>query len=58
MSFITARIIFIIAGIVWTISILLPYSRLGVTERYSRTIKIVMAAVFFGAFITYAVVTT
>jgi len=58
MFFSTARIIFIIAGIVWTMSILLPYSKLGVTERHSRAIKIVTAAIFFGAFITYAVVTT
>ena len=58
MSFTTAKIIFIIAGIVWTISILLPYGKLGVTEKHSRTIKIVMAAILFGAFITYAVATS
>ncbi len=55
MSFITARIIFIIAGIAWTIAILLPYGRLGVTERRSRVIKYVMAAIFLAGFIIYAV---
>jgi len=58
MSFSTARLIFIIAGIMWTISILIPYSRLGVAERHITAIKIAMAAILFGAFITYAIFTT
>jgi len=58
MSFTTARIIFFIATIAWTISILFPYSRFGVSKRRSLAIKIVMAAIFVGGFITYAVFTT
>ena len=55
MSYSTARIIFLIATILWVIAILFPYRRFGVTERRSRVIKYVMGAIFVGGFITYAV---
>ena len=55
MSYNTARIIFLIATILWIIALLIPYSRFGVTERRSRVIKYVMGAIFVGGFITYAV---
>lgn len=58
MSFSTARIIFLIATILWVIAILFPYSRFGVSKRRSLAIKIVMTAIFVGGFITYAVATT
>ena len=57
MSYNTARIVFLIATILWVIALLIPYSRFGVTERRSRVIKYVMGAIFLAGFITYAVTT-
>jgi hypothetical protein len=58
MSFSTARIVLIIAGVIWIISMLIPYSKFGVAKRHITVIKVVMTAVIFGALITYAVFTT
>jgi hypothetical protein len=57
MSYNTARIIFLIATILWIIALLIPYSRLGVAKEHITAIKIVMGAIFLGAFIIYAVST-
>ena len=58
MSFSTARLIFLIAGMMWIISLLIPYSRLGVAKRHTTVIRIVMAAIVIGALVVYGVFTT
>ncbi len=58
MSFSTARIILIVAGIIWIISLLIPYSRLGVAKGHITAIRIAMTVMIAGALITYAVFTT
>jgi len=58
MSFSTARIILLVALGMWIISVLIPYSRLGVAKGHITAIKIVMTVVLSGALITYAVFTT
>jgi hypothetical protein len=58
MSFSTAKIILIVAAIIWIISLLIPYSRLGVAKEHITAIKIVMAAILIGALIIYMVFTT
>lgn len=57
MSFSTAKLFFLIATILWIIALLIPYSRLGVAKEHITAIKIVMGAIFLGAFITYAIST-
>jgi len=58
MSFRTARLIFLIAGMMWIISLLIPYSRLGVAKGGVTAIRIVMAAILIGALVAYGVFTT
>ena len=58
MSFSTARLIFLIAGMMWIISLVIPYSRLGVSKRHTTVIRIVMAAILVGALVVYIVFTT
>ena len=58
MSFNTARIILIIAGMMWIISLLIPYSRLGITKRGVTAIRVIMAATLIGALVVYGVFTT
>jgi len=58
MSYNTAKNILIVASIIWIISLLIPYSRLGVAKGGITAIKIVMAAILIGALIIYNVFTT
>lgn len=58
MSFSTARLIFIIAGIIWIISLVIPYSRLGVAKIHINAIRIAMTVMIAGALVVYAVFTT
>ena len=58
MSFSTARLIFLIAGMIWIISLLIPYSRLGVAKGGVTAIRIAMAAIVIGALVVYGVSTT
>jgi len=58
MSFSTARIILIVAGIIWIISLLIPYSRLGVAETHITAIRIAMTVMIAGALVVYGVFTT
>ncbi len=57
MSFSTAKLFSLVATILWIIALVIPYSRLGVAKRHVTAIKIVMGAIFLGAFITYAIST-
>lgn len=57
MSFGTAKIFSLVATILWIIALAIPYSRLGVAKQHVTAIKIVMGAIFLGAFIAYAIST-
>ena len=58
MSYNTARLFSLIAGIIWIISLVIPYSRLGVAEMHINAIRIAMTVMIAGALVVYAVFTT
>jgi hypothetical protein len=53
----TAKLFFLIATILWIIALFIPYSRLGVPKQHATATKIVMGAIFLGAFIAYFIST-
>jgi hypothetical protein len=57
MSFDAAKLFFLMATILWIIALLIPYSRLGVAKQHATATKIVVGAIFLGAFITYFIST-
>ena len=58
MSFDTAKTILLVATIIWIISLLIPYSRLGITKRGDFAIRVIMSSILIGALITYTIFTT